>query len=232
MTKNSSLPAAQNYLNSRNAFRAEAVREFQDNPDALRLVDLLNDYVATTMFLMSGKDVGGIKHGTYIAKLVVSFVRTHFIAIELITHSELVEAATLIRKQFELMARLNELLKEDSLEGLLKRTPNLSNLRTKIKGLYGQYSEIAHSASLDPLQLLGSVGVGNGTMTTVYPTFSGHAHTSLSHAAMCVFEYFLWCEEFFTNNIAGYDRDWAAGWANQVFEAYESMFGAEYVDQG
>lgn len=232
MTQTPSPPNPHKYLRSRDIFRATAAKDFLKNPNALRLVEVLNEYVATTMFTMSGKDVRGIKHGIYIAKLIVSFVRTHFIATDLVIQGELVEGATLIRKQFELLARLNELLKVESVDSLLKRTPNLSNLRTQMKSLYGSYSEIAHSSALDPLQLLGSVEVGEGSMTAVYPVFSEHAYISLSHIALCVFEYFLWADEFFAENIPEYDREWAARWAPQVLDAYAALFGVETVDHG
>jgi hypothetical protein len=41
--------------------------------------------------------------------LVTSYVRTHFIVTDLILNGDLVEAVTLIRKQLESVARLNEL---------------------------------------------------------------------------------------------------------------------------
>jgi hypothetical protein len=219
--------AQDKYLRSRQAFREATRNKFFQNPQALPLIAAANEYVATTMFMMSGKDVRSIKHGIYIAKLIVSFVRTHFIAIDLTIHGELVEAATLTRKQLELLARLNELQKVESVEGLLKRTPNLSSLQTKIKELYGSFSEIAHSSTLQPLELLGSVDVQDGSMTAVYPTFSEHAYTSLSHIAFCVLEYFLWADKFFTENFKEYDSHWASEWMPRAVQAYEAITATE-----
>ncbi|SDR10669.1 hypothetical protein [Pseudoxanthomonas sp. CF125] len=215
--------AQDNYLRSRHAFREIARNKFLENPHALPLVSVANEYVATTMFLMSGKDVRSIPHGIYIAKLIVSFVRTHFIAVDLTIHSELVEAATLTRKQIELLARLNELRKVESVEGLLRRTPNLSSLQTQIKSLYGSYSEIAHSSALQPLELLGSVNAQDGSMTAVYPMFTEHAYTSLGHIAFSVLEYFLWADKFFAENFSDYDADWASGWIRRAVRAYETF---------
>ena len=223
MSQTSSQPQDK-YLASRGVFRGIAKQRFFENPHADPLISTLNEYVATTMFAMSGKDVRNIQHGMYIAKLIVSFVRTHFIAIDHTVHGELIESATLIRKQFELLARLNELRRNESVDSLLKRTPNLSSLQTQIKILYGTYSEIAHSSTFQPLELLGSVDVQGGSMTAVYPVFSEHAYTSLSHVALCAFEYFLWADTFFAEHIDGYDKNWASAWAPRAFHAYESVF--------
>lgn len=217
--------AQDKYLCSRQVFREIARNKFFENPHALPLIAVVNEYVATTMFIMSGKDVQNIKHGLYIAKLIVSFVRTHFIAIDLTIQGEIVEAATLTRKQFELLARLNELRKVESVENLVKRTPNLSSLQTVLKSLYGSYSEIAHSSSLQPLELLGSVDVQDRSMTAVYPVFSEHAYTSLSHIAFCVLEYFLWADEFFPENFKEYDSSWASEWITRAAQAYEAVAG-------
>jgi len=46
---------------------------------------------------------------SYQIGLVTSYVRTHFIVTDLILNGDLVEAVTLIRKQLESVARLNEL---------------------------------------------------------------------------------------------------------------------------
>jgi hypothetical protein len=219
--------AQDKYLRSRQAFREIARDKFFENPRALPLLTVANEYVATTMFMMSGKDVRDIKHGLYIAKLIVSFVRTHFIAIDLTIHGELVESATLTRKQLELLARLNELRNAESVEGLLKRTPNLSSLQTRIKALYGSFSEIAHSSTLQPLELLGSVDAQEGSMTAVYPVFSEHAYTSLSHIAFCVLEYFLWADKFFTENFKEYDTRWASEWMPRAVQAYEAIAATE-----
>jgi hypothetical protein len=146
------------YLYSREFFREQARKEFGDrNAHAIPLIRLLNDYVATTMLGASGHDVGAIPNSQYNLDLIVSFTRTHFIVMDLIVCGELIEAATLQRKQFELVARLNEIRETKSIESLIKKTPNLTTLRTRIKKLYGEYSEISHSASPLPLQLLGRI---------------------------------------------------------------------------
>jgi hypothetical protein len=158
--------------------------------------------------------------------LIVSFTRTHFIVMDLIVCGELIEAATLQRKQFELVARLNEIREAKSIESLLKKTPNLTTLRTRIKKLYGEYSKISHSASPLPLQLLGRIPTQEGEVTVVYPIFSENAYVALNHAAVTVFEYYYWAHEFFSRHINTYDRGWGEGWIIEATEKHQLMCDA------
>ena len=139
---------------------------------------------------------------------------------------ELIEAATLLRKQFELVARLNEISTAESIESLLKKTPNLASLRTRVKTLYREYSEISHSANPVPLELLGRISKENGDVTVVYPIFSQNAYVSLNHAAATVFEYYYWAHEFFARHINTYDQTWGEGWIIKATEKHQLMCDA------
>jgi len=220
------LPPISKYHYSRETFRDATREKTLGMPHVLPLINVTSEYVVRTMFVMSGKNVTHIKGGLYISKLVVSFVRTHFIAIDLALQGELVEAATLVRKQLELLARLNELIKVEDVDSLLKRTPNLSSLRTRVKALYGSYSEIAHSSTTGPLQLLGRTEVDGAVMTNLYPEYSDYALTCLQHIALCVFEYFLWADKFFTENFHDYDATWASDWASHAFKVHDDFLEA------
>jgi hypothetical protein len=122
------------YLYSREFCREQARKDFGDrNVHAMPLIRLLNDYVANTMLGASGYDVSAIRNAQYNMDLIVSFTRTHFIVMDLIVCGELIEASALQRKQFELVARLNEIREAKSIESLLNKTPNLATLRTRIK---------------------------------------------------------------------------------------------------
>jgi dsDNA-specific endonuclease/ATPase MutS2 len=96
-----------------------------------------------------------IDNGLYLADLMVSFCRSHFIASDLILGGELVEAAVIVRKQMELLARLNELSAGLDIDKLVRRTPNIKHLKTSLNRLYSEYSEISHSASPKVMQILG-----------------------------------------------------------------------------
>ena len=190
------------------------------------VIQLLNDYVATTMLGASGFDVSAIPNFQYNMDLSVSFTRTHFIVMDLIVCGELIEAATLQRKQFELIARLNEIREAESVESRLKKTPNLGTLRTRIRRLYGEYSAISHSASPVPLELLGRISTQEGDWTVVYPIFSENAYVSLNHAAATVFEYYYWAHEFFSRHVNTYDRAWGEGWIIDATEKHQLMCDA------
>jgi hypothetical protein len=216
--------SAEKYLYSREFFREQARKEFSErNLHAIPLIRLLNDYAATTMLGSSGCDVSTIPNAQYNLDLMVSFTRTHFIIMDLIVCCELIEACTLLRKQFELVARLNEIRAAGSIKSLLKRTPNLAALRTRIKALYGSYSQISHSADPVPLELLGRIFREDGDVTVVYPTFSENAYVSLNHAAVTVFEYYYWAHEFLSLHVKSYDQTWGEDWIIEATKKHKLM---------
>ena len=166
--------STEKYLYSRDAFRVRAREEFfYRRPSIKLLVFAINEYVASSMLALSGQDMRSIPNGLYIVDLVVSFTRTHFVTIDLIVCSELIDGATLLRKQFELLARLNQLQATETVEHLINRTPNLSSLRTQVKTLYGDYSQVAHSSAPQSLQLLGREEYGDGVFTVYGHIISG-----------------------------------------------------------
>ena len=85
--------------------------------------------------------------------LAVSFMRTHICVCEHIFNSENVEAATLMRKQLELIARMREVEVKD-LENLYEKVPNVVFGRP-MNVLYGILSKIAHNADMESLDMLG-----------------------------------------------------------------------------
>ena len=52
------MPATEKYLFSRDVFRSRAKKEFfERKPDVAPLISVINDYVASTMLGLSGKDI-------------------------------------------------------------------------------------------------------------------------------------------------------------------------------
>lgn len=215
----------QKYISSRNSFREIAKNNFFDkNPQISNLIEAINSYVATVMLDLSGKNFRSLENGLYIGDLIVSFTRTHFIVVDLILYSELLEAATLMRKQMELLARLNELKSSKDPSLLLNKTPNLSMLSTQLKRLYSDYSEIAHSANPEKLSLLGKTLHDEKRYTTVYPQFDENSYVALQHLILSVFEYFLWAHVFFKENNFGHDIKSSEKWLNETVEVYEEIY--------
>ena len=64
------------------------------NEHANSLVVSINELVASMTLFVSGKSLRGIDNGLYLADLMVSFCRSHFIASDLVLGGELVEAAS------------------------------------------------------------------------------------------------------------------------------------------
>lgn len=218
------LVGAAKYLYSRRHFREAARGEFfAASPYAMRFVETMNEYVAGVVLSMSGQNFAAVANPQYICDLMVSFTRTHFIVVDLIVCSELIEAATLLRKQFELLARLNELATAESLDELLERTPNLRALKTDLKRLYGEYSRISHSAHPEPLTLLGESVREDGHWTPVYPHFQKNAYVALQNAFVTTVEYHAWADPFLMTHLDAYDAEWGGAWLQGALQLHDAM---------
>lgn len=201
-------PTANTYLSARGAARTKAQAEFVfRHPEALPLVALSNEYIAATMQLLSGRNMARLKHGLYVGDLIVSFTRTHFIAQDLLGFGELIEAAVLIRKQMELLARLHELAENDSLDSLIRRTPNVRPLGKQIRCLYSVYSEIAHSSNPIHLQQLGRVEIDGVEYTPIYPVYDSNSIVTFQHQVLTVVEFHNWAHPFLSAAYEDFDAD-------------------------
>lgn len=179
--------ATEKYLVSREGFREIAIRKFlETDPDAVLRIALANGIVASLAWSLSGRDLTQIPNGLYIGDLIVSFGRTHFIAMEHIVQIELIEAKTLLRKQMELLARLHEISKDNYSKA---KTPNVTHLPAQIKQLYGDYSGTAHSSSPEHMILLGRLPEAGNTYTPLYPIFDENAYVALQHACLISLEF-------------------------------------------
>lgn len=216
---------AEKYLYSRDHFRELARLDFfKFNDNANNLVVSVNELVASTTLFSSGKNLQDIQNGLYIGNLIVSFCRSHFIASDLILHGELIEAATIIRKQVELLSRLNELRNGLDIEKLIKKTPNLKHLITNFKTLYPDYSGIAHSSNPKFLQLLGETEQKNGVFTTLYPRFQENCYVSMSHLVVSALEFFVWASIFYSEYFQEYNPLDDVALVKVVVETHNKIF--------
>lgn len=214
------------YLHSRAHFRSMAQNDFlKFNPNANDVVAISGELVASLMFFLSGKSLRDIRNGLYIGDLIVSFCRSHFISSDLIISGELVEAAVITRKQMELIARLNECLGEVDIESLIKRTPNVKHLKSKLKRMYSNYSEIAHSASPKTISILGRRDYESGTFTPLYPIFDDNSYVALQHMTLLVFEFYLSCSLFLNNNFTEYDGTRDTIFFEELVKKNHAIFG-------
>jgi len=216
---------AEKYIYSRDTYRKKHEHDFLSyDGETNNLVIHINELVASLTLFFSGKNLRKIENGLYYGDLVVSYCRSHFIISDLLVGGELVEAGTLIRKQMELLSRLNELSKGVEVEKLIKKTPNLKNLKSEIRRFYSDYSEIAHSASPEIMQLLGSKDIDDKTYTVLYPEFQENSFVVLQHHAGCSFEFYIWCVNFLTDNFQEYDDSTDTDLFKIAFDTQEKIF--------
>lgn len=130
-------------------------KEFYDkNPLCKDLFDIMDSFLS--LLVLKIKDIQidiSDSAKTYKIKLIVSFIRTHYVINNLICNGENIEAVTLIRKQLELLARYKE-IETNSVDSLIGKTPNIKFVENSGR-LYSVLSEIAHSSKEDTLSLLG-----------------------------------------------------------------------------
>ena len=216
---------AEKYIYSRGYFRKLAQHHFLAfNEHANLLVASINELVASMTLFVSGKSFREIQNGTYLANKMVSFCRSHFIASDLILSGELVEGAIIVRKQMELLARVNELSAGLDIYKLVRRTPNIKHLKTGLNRLYSEYCEIAHSASPKVMQILGRKELDDRTYTPLYPEFEETAYVSIQHLAMTALEYYVWCANFLTDNFPEYDATYDSVLFNKAYEQHQKVF--------
>lgn len=141
----------------------------------------------------------------YRLKLIVSFIRTHYVISDLVKYSENIEAVVLLRKQLELLGRFKELEKQPSIS-LHGKTPNIKHVES-CGALYGVLSEISHSSKEETLSLLGEYVSDDVVSYSLLPVFTKHTITTFSNyvSLFCKFaaEMLIYQE----NNIKGYTSD-------------------------
>ena len=216
---------AEKYIFSRDAFRKKHQNDFlRKNEEINLLVVSINELIASLTLFLSEKDLRTIENGLYNGDLIVSYCRSHFIASDLLLGGELVETAIIIRKQMELLSRLNELSNGVDIEKLIQKTPNLKNLKTGLKRMYSEYSEIAHSASPSIMQILGKKEIEGKRYTLLYPEFQDNSYVTLHHLALCAFEFYIWCTDFLVDNFSEYDDTYDSILFKNAFEQCEKIY--------
>jgi hypothetical protein len=186
------------------------------------IVALTEDTLGGLALGMSGVSWRQVPQGDYVCGLVISFIRTHFILLELAIKSDLIEAATLARKQLELLARLHELTGEVD-RAKVGKTPNVREIRSEVRRLYGQYSEVAHSSDPRHLELLGFAEGQPGGWKSLYPKYGRNTLVTIHNAVHIHLEFALWVSEYFpTYDLPIRDPKFGA-MANRIAELMPTM---------
>ena len=199
------------YRISRDQWRSKARHDLKSSaPQFSRLLDDIDEFVAHVAFEVSGQKVAGSKDNKYIVFLLVSFIRTHMTATDLARSGDLIDSAIIVRKQMETLSRLAELTSSVDSSTLIRRTPNIGQLRSSLKRLYGAYSEISHSSDPAHARLLGPAKFGPDL--PLFPKYSEHSLVSIGHIAMTIVELFVWVSENLEDIGFTYDRGWGDRW--------------------
>lgn len=173
-------------------------------------VDKMIHYMDCFMTLVSERlltyHVGAFEENeVYRLKLIVSFIRTHYVISDLVKCSENIEAVVLLRKQLELLCRFKELEKQPSVS-LHGKTPNIKHIEN-CGVLYGVLSEISHSSKEETLSLLGEYVSDDAVSYSLLPVFTKHTITTFSNYVSLFCKFAAEMLIYQGNNIKGYTSD-------------------------
>ncbi|MBG6188472.1 hypothetical protein [Flavobacterium sp. CAN_S2] len=166
----------------------------------------LDGFLILVMENLFGKYDDASEKFLYQLNLTISYIRTHFVINNLILDGDLIEAYTLIRKQFEKYTRINE-LDNKPIEKLRGKTPNLINLFGEAgKEIYPELSEVAHFGHPRVSEFL-SVETKDGKKgPSMFPTYKESAIICYDRSAYVALYFSAWLIDFVQENNSKYDR--------------------------
>lgn len=169
-----------NFINNSDKSREHSQKQYKLAEDKIpKLLDfkLMMDGLIVTVSKNFHAPATNLNDNIYYQiALSASYIRTHFLINYLVKSGDVIEAATLIRKQLEALTRLIELDSKE-ISKLEKKTPNVNNVfNNSTKDLYKQLSEIAHSGSNKVTDMISHfVEDRNRGEAYIYPQFSPHS---------------------------------------------------------
>ncbi|NOT94354.1 hypothetical protein [Ferruginibacter sp.] len=182
----------------------------KSEPDAHNTFRItLDGLIARTIQQLANKIDTPTEKISWQISLAISFVRTHFIINDMIMYGDLIEAFTLIRKNFESVTRLHE-IDDKPLLKLLKKTPNVINIfKEGGKQLYPTLSEIAHFGTPSVGELLTVNSHDDGRVgPSLHPAFNVDALGCYDRHAYVSIYFVFWLIQFL-KSVYGekYDHD-------------------------
>ncbi|GAA1970246.1 hypothetical protein [Microbacterium deminutum] len=207
------------YLAQREGWRARTRLAFFASPHARAVFDLVRHSVTDFVYGMSGRSWETAPHADYYVGLQTAYLRTQGLVLDLARDCEVIDGATLLRRQIEVIARLRELDEIEDLSELLKRTPNVNALKSPVRALYGSYSEIAHSSVDYVFDLLASGEAGFEQWVSVYPKFTPNSHVLFQNAAVVHLEFLLWVRDLGDRTGIAIERHYVDGSFAELVEA-------------
>lgn len=132
---------------------------------------------------------------SYQISLFTSFIRTHYLINDLFMQGDIIEAITLIRKQFESLTRLNEIDSKPLLK-LHKKTPNVCNIFKKAgKLIYPRLSEVAHFGTPEVGEFLSIIEDGDLLGPSLIPTYHEYSLACLDLNCFMAIHFLYWLIE-------------------------------------
>lgn len=149
----------------------------------------MDETIAAVVDTLSGVRFDHVRDGSHYVDLIIGFVRTHLEVIDAARSSEILDGATLLRKQLESQARLWE-LQDKPHEELSGKTPQLKHIRSAAARMYGPLSEMAHSSTSRHFQFLGMDKTAG--WTSFYPKFTINSFVLANNSSVLLGEFLLW----------------------------------------
>lgn len=165
--------------------------------------------------------------------LIVSFIRTHMVIDELLHCCENIEAATLVRKQLELLARYKETENMIELQRSIKnkKVPQMNKVENGGM-IYGMLSEIAHSAKPETYTLLGYEKQEDGSVgISLFGTYDDNIKVTFGIHIDIFCRFFIEMMQFQEEHIEGYSEDSDMEWMNDVFIPLGLKSGIAYFER-
>lgn len=190
-----------------NEQRGKNLSDFRlDCPNIDKMIHYMDCFMTLVSERLLSHHVGASEENeVHRLKLIVSFIRTHYVISDLVKYSENIEAVVLLRKQLELLGRFKELEKQPSIS-LHGKTPNIKHIEN-CGALYGVLSEISHSSKEETLSLLGEYVSDNSVSYSLLPVFTKHTIITFSNYTNLFCRFAAEMLTYQENNIEGYTCD-------------------------
>lgn len=198
-------------------------------PYGMPLMDAMKNYLYNVFERLRNISVIGEK-GQHRLPLIVSFIRTHMVIDELLHCCENIEAATLLRKQLELLARYKETENMVELQHSIKnkKVPQMSKVKNGGQ-MYGMLSEIAHSAKPDTYTLLGYQKQEDGSVgISLFGTYDDNVKVTFGIHIDIFCRFFIEMMQFQKEHIEDYSEDSDMEWMDDVFIPLGLKSGISY----
>ncbi|MDB4265409.1 hypothetical protein N9891_01525 [bacterium] len=157
------------------------------------------DGVISSVYLKTNEPISDItSEGEYQLMIGASFIRTHLALNDTILDGHIMESQCLLRKQVELLARLQE-LESKSVKEVAKKTPNINAINWNAGRMYGAQSEVAHFSRFEVGEaLLDRENFESHARIGLFPKYSQNSVYAMSSRLFLGVQFSLW----FTDKLA------------------------------